>query len=346
MSRTSRFTLIATVLLGVLLYTITRFAEDLNVAWDGSVIEPPPIETDASIDLPMADAAGVSSVLTALDIDPVAARDGWAAWSDARGFAPPNRLHGIPDPVSSGPGPSDPAPSDPGDASRRDSASRGAGPATTDEAELLALSQAGDAAATQALAARVALRAPFEAIDYYRLAADQGSTFALLRLASLFEALDTVARSGTTTDPAHARRLAALADSAPGNSLRLMAFTHLLAAVRDGGPPIVDPSLLAWLRRLDEQASDTQRSAACGQSARLLMDIAGRRARSGRPPVVTEAPPIFFTAPGWAEQQICAQTADPIESLMDLSDCIVTRFRSDANEPLDLHICTAGANQG
>lgn len=332
MTKTSRFTLIATVLLGILLYTITRFAGDLNVAWDGSVIEPAPPDTEAPIALPIADAAGVRAVLEALDIDTVAALDGWAAWSDARGFVPPNRLYGIPDPalVASG------------SSGRRDPASLSTDPATIDEAELLARSAAGDAAATQALAARAASTAPFKAIDYYRLAADQGSTFALLRLASLFEALDTVARSGATADPEYARRIAALTGPAPGTDLRQMAFAHLLAAVRDGGPPTVDPSLLAWLRRLDDQVSEPQRHAACGQSARLLMAIAGRRARMGRPPVVTEAPPVFFTAPEWADQQICAQTADPIENLMDLSDCTVTGFRSAANEPLDLYICAVG----
>lgn len=383
MTRTSRFTLIATVLLGVLLYTITRFAADLNIAWDGSAIAPPPDVEDATA-APIADAANLRAVLNALDIDPATVLDSWAAWSDARGFVPPNRLFGIPDPVDpvaskpatsnfrpANPAPanieaSDPAPSDslPADRGAADPVASGPRPsvpeasdtgsaiprgsadnAAINEAELLARSTAGDAEASQALAARAAFTAPFEAIEYYRLAAEQGSTFALLRLASLFEALDTVAQSGVAVSPDYVRRVAALTGSATGNDLRRMAFTHLLAAIRDGGPPIVDPALLAWVRRLDEQVTADQRTAVCAQSARLLMEIAGRRVRMGRPPVVTEAPPIFFTARQWADRQLCGRTADPIESLMDLSHCTVTGFRTTANEPLDLYICAVNAEQ-
>jgi len=385
MTRTSRFTLIATVLLGVLLYTITRFAADLNVAWDGSAIAPPAPAADDASAPPIADAANLRFVLNALGIDPATALDGWATWSDARGFMPPNRLFGIPDPVASASSNSRPATAAPANVDVADptpsaplSAARGAtdpvapGPrpavpeasnpenpgagvpdpgesadnATIDEAELLARSAAGNAAASQELAARAAFTAPFAAIDYYRLAADQGSTFALLRLASLFEALATVTQSGVAVDPDYARRIAALTGSAAGNDLRRIAFAHLLAAIRDGGPPIIDPALLAWLRRLDEQVTATERTSVCAQSARLLMDIARRRARMGRPPVATEAPPIFFTAPEWADRQLCARTADPIESLMDLSHCTVTGFRSAENEPLDLYVCPSLTHQG
>lgn len=316
MTKTNRYTLIATLLLGVLLYTVLRFAHDLNLAWDGSALDPPPVTDDAQTRI--ASTMDLRALLIENEVDAVTALHGYARWSDARGFTGNNRLFGSIDV-----------------ASYNDLA-------TIDEAELVALSDVGDATASQALGARMLFIDSFRSIDFYRRAAEQGSTYALLRIGSLLEALDAVAASNQPGDPMQRRRIADLTKQGIRNSLRLTALGYVITAVRDGGPPIVDYALLAWLDRLSETTTTEERVAVCEWSEQMLLNVARSRARRGKPAITTIAPPVFFTIPDLAERLPCRRTAYPIETLMDFADCTVTRIRNAADKELDTYICPAG----
>ena len=202
--------------------------------------------------------------------------DGYADWSDARGFSGHNRLFVAPESTSP-------------HASVAD-----------DEAELRALSDAGDAAASQALATQQLFVDLFSAIELFRRAAEQGSTFALLRIGSLLEALDAAETTPETTDPEQRRRIVEFIGQGTDNNLRLTAFSYVVAAIRDGGAPIVDSALLAWLERLHAETTNDERAAVCEWSERTLLEIARARVRWGKPTVTTVAPPVFFTQyPVW-----------------------------------------------
>jgi len=325
-TKTNRFTLIATFLLGVLLYTILRFAADLNIAWDGSVLQPPPA-TDNTRAPTQPRIATATDLRAALDdhgiesgiesgIDSRAAIDGYADWSDARGFTGDNRLFGTPDIA-------------PTDAF-----------AAGNETVLIARSDAGDVAASQALAARMLFIDPFNAIEYFRRAAEQGSTFALLRIGSVLEALDAAGADAAIAGHAQRQRVADLTERGVGNSLRLTALGYVMTAIRDGGAPIVDHTLLTWLDRLIDESDNDELVAVCEWSERTLVDIAKGRVRWGKPAITTVAPPVFFAIPNLAERLPCVQTAYPIETLLDLANCSVTEVRNAADEALDLYICS------
>ena len=318
MTKTNRFTLIATILLGVLLYTILRFAHDLNIAWDGSTLKPPPA-TNATPDSTLPRIATAIDLRVLLDeefaepgFDATAALDATADWYDARGFTGKNRLFGSPDTTPLTPG---------------------------DVAALTAQSEAGNAAASQTLAAQTLFTNPFRAIELFHKAAEQGSTFALLRIGSLLEALDTAGTVDEAADALHRARVTELTKRGVGNSLRLTALGYVITAIRDGGAPIVDQSMLTWLDRLKDETIHDELIAVCAWSERTLLEIAKSRARSGNSPVTTTAPPVFLTIPGLTDRLPCNQTAYPIENLLDLTNCSITHVRNAANEPMDLYIC-------
>lgn len=321
MTKTNRFTLIATVLLGVLLYTILRFADDLNVAWDGSELEPLP-ETNNTHQSAQPRIATAMDLRTVLDkrraedsIDSAAALDGYSDWSEARGFVGSNRIFS----------PSEVAPSDRF--------------ADMDQAGLIARSEAGDALASQTLAARILFDDPFSAIDLFRRAAEQGSTFALLRIGSLLEALNTVAARNAEANPDQQQRFSDLAKQGVRGSLRLTALGYVVTAIRDGGAPIVDHTLLSWLDRLEAGTTNNELVAACEWSEKTMLDIAGRRIRAGKSPVTTQAPPVFMAIPDLADLLPCARTSYPIENLLELDHCAVTPVRNAMDEDMDLYIC-------
>lgn len=324
MTKTNRFTLIATILLGILLFTILRFARDLNVAWDGSKLKPPPATGDTRAPT-RPRIATMTDLRAFLDqhgaengIDSTEILDSYAEWSVARGFTGRHRLFGV-----------------------ADTAAPDAFTAS-DEAVLRARSDAGDAAASQALAAQILFVDLFDAIDLFRRAAEQGSTFALLRIGSLFAALDATGTGNEIADPAQRQRVVDLTEQGVGNSLRLTALGYILVAIRDGGAPVVDHALLTWLDRLHNEPTNDEWVAVCGWSERTLLDIAKARIRWGKPAVVTIAPPIFFSVPDLANRLPCGRTTFPIDNLMDLTRCSKTPVRNADNEVLDLHLCPAG----
>ncbi|HJP39693.1 MAG: hypothetical protein QF483_02710 [Gammaproteobacteria bacterium] len=315
MTKTNRFTLIATVLLGILLYTILQFAHDLNVAWDGSPLEPPAKTSNQH-------ATTVPRITGAVDLHNMfadgaldAALNDYAAWSDARGFAGNNRLFAAPVDTPSNL------------------------PADMDETALRTRSEAGDVTATQALAAQMLFADPFAAIALFRRAAEQGSTFALLRIGSLLAAIDTADAYNEATSSAPRQRIADLIEPGLNHSLRLTAFGYMVTALRDGGAPIVDHDLLNWLDRINDSVTNDERLAVCRWSERTLMEIAKRRVRWGKPAVTTITPKMFFAIPDLAERLPCRRTVHPIDNLMDLTHCTVSKVRNAADQDLDLYIC-------
>jgi hypothetical protein len=324
LTKTNRFTLIATILLGVLLYTIIRFAEDLNVAWDGGKLKPPPVITPANNDVqpPEFPRIATTNDLRAIldrqvrtDIDTNAMIAGYSEWSDARGFTGRNQLF-----IAT-------------DSDRSD-------PVTTSDADRLrALSDAGDADASQALADNRVFDDLFGAIELYRRAAEQGSTFALLRIGSVLESLDIAGARPAAADTEQLRLITDLTERGVGNSLQLTALGYVLTAIRDGGAPIIDYPLLEWLDRLNDTTTADERAAACEWSERTLLDIARVRARWQNPAITTKPPPVFFAIPDLANRLPCNKTSFPIENLLDLTRCTTTPVRNAEDEALDLYLC-------
>jgi len=316
-NKTNRFTLIATVLLGVLLYMILRYARDLNIAWDGAELTPPPAIDNSQIPAQprIATTADLSDFLNAGGRVTETLLNHYADWSAAHGFTGKNRLFGAPDIAASG------------------------HYTNLAESELVARSATGDELASQVLATRRLFTDPFSAIEYFRRAAGQGSTFALLRIADLLEALDAAETGRATTHSGQSDRLRTLVKHGVGNSLKLTALGYLVTAMRDGGPPVIDPGVLAGLDRLRKGTTGDQRVAVCEWSERMLLEIAKDRVRWGKPAITTVPPPVFFAPPDLADRLPCRRTAYPIDFPMDLARCTVTDVRNGEDAALDLYLC-------
>jgi len=316
--KNNRFTLIATFLLGVLLYTILQFARDLNVAWDGSALEPRSIP---EIEQPDSESSGpiistldeLKTLLQDSSINPDMALANYADWGEQRGFYGANRLL-----------------FSPAEAPQR--------LATITEGQLQSMSQAGDLSASQELARRNLFTNTGTAANYYQKAARQGSTAALIRLGSL---LATISKLKELEDTASQTQndLAALAAAELDQDLMQTAFAVTLVAVRDGGPPVIDPSLLDWLTSTAEQLSPQQLQRACAYSETLLLDIAGQRLKWNKPAIAAQPPLFFFSVPNLSKRLPCSGTLHPIEVLMDLDSCATIPILNATNEPLNLQIC-------
>lgn len=328
LSKTNVYTLIATALLGVLLFVINRFTERLPT----TVIEVPDtasLQTERAAVPGYAEAGvaddGVPRVNVPADLikllddigvggDRVVADA--LAWRQERGFLGPVTELGL---TAS-------------DAPR-------ARYESLDDAQLELLSAQGEVGATQTIARRNVTSDPFYSMELYEQAAEQGSTFALLRIASLRDAFGNVQLDAYQSDPNYLKRLSELRQ-AEGEALATEAFAYAFAAVRDGGLPIVDDDLLSWLRRLMSNVPLNMDEAACLHSEQIFLKLSAARRRRGLPPVSATPPAVFFSIPYVADQLPCTDTLHAWKSTQNLSQCEVLAVEDARDNMVDLYICT------
>lgn len=324
-SKTNVFTLIATLLLGVLLYTIVRFSANLP--------EPPAADSIRETTAPagtgpsqprtmIGDLPPIRSYsellvfLTARGVDGQSAIAEAAHWLQARGFGGINPLLGVTEEDA------------PGIALQ-----------SLDDATLQTMLEAGDFGASQTLASRVLFTDPFAALELYRAAADQGSVYAIMQIGSLLESLSDISLDGFVADPAYLRNLVNFRNRESAQNPRRSAFSHALAAARDGGMPVIDTEMLNWLHRLSGEFSESEQQSACEQSAELFFEISAKRRQKGLQPLSTDPPPVFLSIPDLARKLPCHATSHPIIQLLNLGGCSSTQVEDNQRERMDLYIC-------
>jgi len=298
-SKTNVYTLIATALLGVLLYVVLQFSRKVPTA---------PITTDI-----MADPAGLSidgpadllTILAARGIDAPQAIAESVDWRRARGFPGHDRMFGVADQNA---------------------------PARTyeslDNPTLMSLSRGGDLAATQILATQILLDDPFASLALYTTAANQGSVFAMLRIGALTETFSNAALDKFNADPAYLRKLNELRDDGSRGTLKMQAFAYVAAAIRDGGIAIVAREL-----------PPAELTSACELSENIFLKFSVARRRLGLVQIRTEVPPVFFGVPNLQAQLPCQSTGHSIIWLLDLSGCSAIPVVHSDGPVLDLYIC-------
>ena len=291
MTKTNRYTLIATILLGVLLFTIVQFANDLDVAWDGTRIEPEQ-PADRSVSTFTADP---DAALGTAGLEASTARAAADRWRQARGLPADSYL-------------------------------------TANTPVIIT-----QAAVTQAQAEQLRFDDLPTALALFNKAAEQGSAYALLRIAALLEAL-----AATTSDAPDTIAMLSVAD---GPDLRLSALGYILTALRVAGPPLADIDLVAGIDRLLPETTLEQRSLACQWSERRLLDLARARAKQGVRTISTDTPPVFLTAPGAIDSLPCGDIGASAKTLLAESGCAAQPFRSADNGLHDLWICTGPASR-
>lgn len=328
MSKTNVFTLIATILLGVLLYTIARFAANLPEAPPAdSIRETATIATPANAGLPQPTTRtnGLPRVrtyselldfLTAQGIDGRSAIADSARWLQERGFSGINTLLGV-----------------------TEENARGIALQSLDDATLHTMLEAGDSGASQALASRALFTDPFAALELYRTAASQGSVYAILQIGSLLESLSDITLDDFVTDPAYLQKLVDLRNRDSAEGPKIAAFSHALTAARDGGMPVIDTEILTWLQRLSSEFSESEQEFACERSMQLFFEISAERRQKGLQPISTDPPPVFLSIPDLENQLPCRATSHPIIQLLDLTRCAHTEVEDDKGDRMNLNIC-------
>jgi len=329
-SKTNIYVLIATLLLGVLLIIVRQFGGGAEVIpLEVPTLQPADSEPDeASKDLPALEAApgrpapirlsssdDLEALLDARGLDGANLLAASADWFRERGFNGPQPLLGVP----AGETPEDYF-------------------ASLDDDTLRSLSDAGDAGATLSLGMRIALNDSFAALDLFEKAVNQGSSAALLQIASQRETFSYITVGDYDTDPEFARRLRALGRNSP-DRLLADAFAYASVAVRDSGEPIVDEQLLDWLNSLEGRLSDKRRLRVCERSFGQYVNMGMARRNLGLPPVNFDAPPVFLGLPDLEDRLPCNDTNSPIASTLDLSACSVEPVFDDLGRERQLHIC-------
>jgi len=310
MSKTNVFTLIATALLGVLLYVILQLARDLRNA--------PGIEATQPL-------AGTHGIFTYADLLEFLEREGIDAersmadsrdWFQDRGFPGNHGLLGI-----TGPNGSIDEYADLSDAALESS------------------SAIGDMTATQTLAAHRMSIDPFAAMELYATAAGQGSTYAVLQIGSLRETFANMALDRYQADPGYLEKVGRLRGDDSSRTLQMEAFAYAMAAVRDGGPPVIDHDLLTWLQRMEETIPPPLRESACELSEQIFLEISGERRSGNLAPITRHPPAIFISIPNLAGQVPCRETDHPVLSLLDLSGCETYPIEVFQGSVMDLYSC-------
>ncbi len=300
----------ATVLLGVLLVVVLQFTRRVPTK---------PVTTNFVVERTGLHIDGYSDLVAFLEsrgVDAHAAIADSIDWRQAHGFFHGDRFFSA----------------DEGGASTRTYES-------FEYSRLESMSQNGDLAATQALAAQMLLEDPFASLALYTRAANHGSIFAMLQIGGLRETFSNLALDRFSADPAYLQKLSELRGENSQNKLKVEAFAYVAAAIRDGGIVIVDQDLLDWAQRLSAELPPGKLASACALSENYFLKIGAARRSHGITPFTTEAPPIFFGIPNLQEQLPCRSTGHSIIWLLDLSRCSVTPVNQADQRTLDLYIC-------
>jgi hypothetical protein len=308
-SRTNISILLATALLGVLLWIVISIVKDLSRA----PAEPLPVPaTDAALD------PDLPRINSRQELEDWLATQGYAAaelvndyqsWLTDRGFPADSVLLG--------------------------GVSRQPDYGAQDDATLLLMAGRGDISAAQALAEHSLRTDPLAALDWYDQAAVNGSVYAMLRIADLLATLATPGLGEFVSDAVWTDALAEIANTSPPPAERALAWT--IAAVTFGGYAIVDAANAARLRNFAAplDTDGVRRACAIAQDY-VLTTAAARRAQGGA---------VFSTeAPAFALSSAAANTAVPCEipvvPLVSLTGCAALEFVGPGNSLMNAWLCT------
>ena len=294
----SRFTisiLLATALLGVLLWIVISIATDLANAPE----QPMPLPEEPAVELDpylprIANEAEFRTWITGLGYaaDPLIYTQ--AFWSATRGLAV-NRL-------------------------LRDTAGQEDDRATddVDDAELLMYAGQGDLRAMHLLADRSLMRDkdPLEALEWYDRAIVNGSLHAMLAVADLLVILTDPALAEFQAEPEWQAAVEQLKNAEPPPQESALAWT--LAAVIVGGYGILDRGLAQRIEVLSEGLDIAGLERACTTAQDYVLDAATARRAQGGAVFTTEQPALAITYP---EPESVIPCDTPMEPLVSLRGC-------------------------
>jgi hypothetical protein len=299
MSRNNISILLATALLGVLLWIVISMARDLSRAPDVPLplpVEPEVVELDSSLPQINSPAELRAWLTTNGHTADTLIRD-YCDWLGARGFAELPVLHEQCGGQSSG------------NYSAQDYS-------TQDDASLLVYAAGGDLGALHELAERSLTDDPLAALDWYDQAIVNGSIFAMQRVADLLATLGDPELAAFTSDAAWREALDELNNAAAAPLERALAWS--IAAVTVGGYGILDQ---AHAERIDALGSKLDIAAvqrACGLAQEYVLTAAAARRARGGAVFAMESPAMALSV---AQPDAVSSCDVQIPPLVSLAEC-------------------------
>jgi len=316
-SRTNISVLLATALLGVLLWVVISIVRDLARAPE----EPLPFPID-----PVAPAIDPSlpRITSRAELEQWLRRQGGAAaplidsynqWLLARGY---NELPELTAPATN------------------PVAAELEAYAEQDDATLLLMAGRGDIRASQELASRTLGSDPLAALDWYDQAVVNGSVFSMVRMADLLATLASPELTAFSSDPERAAALKTLQTATPPPAEQALAWA--LAAVTLGGYPVFDAALADRIARLSEQLGVGRIALACETAQSYVLDTAAARRAQGGAVFSTSAPPLAVSI---AQPSQAIPCPVPVLPLVSLQSCESFEFIGDNDRLMALWLCPA-----
>lgn len=312
----SRFTvsiLLATALLGILLWVVVSMAVEFARAPETPL---PPPEEPVQLDPALPRINNRSELITWLAVKtadaPALVRAG-EHWLEERGYPPGYRLltPGTPENELI---------------------------AQADDAELLILAGNGDLDAMHELAER-SLRDrqdPLEALAWYDRAIVNGSLYAMLRTADLITTLTDPALSGFVSEPAWTAAVDELNSQGPAPAERALGWA--LAAVTMGGYALLDAANAGRIATLSQSLDAAGRDRACEIAQDYVLDAAASRRAKGNAVFAIELPAFAISIDAPAAALPCSV---PVPPLVPLDECKAIPFVGNGPRLMTAWVCNS-----
>jgi hypothetical protein len=308
-SRTNISVLIATVLLGVLLWTVMEIVREFSRIPPDQPAAPEAFGADPELPR-VTNRAELESLLndrTTRGADRIV---GYTDWLVARGYPVDTELWFGADPL---------VPSDYAEA---------------DDKDLLVLAAAGDITAMHALAERNVAEDPLGALDWYERAIVGGSLYAMLKTADLLELLADPELQAFIASPAWMIALAKLDTDSPAPVEKALAWS--VTAIIAGGFAILDEPHVNRIERLSARLDNDGIRRACDTAQQYLLETAAARRARGDTVLLTERPPIAITVPDPATRIPCDLLVTP---LVNFDDCSAYAALAANDQRASVWIC-------
>jgi len=309
-SRTNISILLATGLLGVLLWIVISIVRDIANAPETPLTMAPDVE-EIDPTLPrLTSRAQLDDWLTGQGV-PAQSLDAYQDWLARRGFQPGTTTPNF----------------------------YGKAPATDvytnqDGATLLSLAGEGDIGALHALAERSLATDPLAALEWFDQAIVNGSVYAMIRSSDLLATLGDPELIDFVSDPVWQAALETLQNKAPPPLERALAWA--IAAVTFGGYAILDQGLSQRVHTLSEQLKYDGIASACELAREYVLDTAATRRARGGAIFSTQAPPLAFSAEGPDAVIPCDI---PVLPLVSLAHCSRQNFVGPDGKLNTLWLC-------
>ncbi|MEE4184576.1 MAG: hypothetical protein V2J12_02280 [Gammaproteobacteria bacterium] len=206
--------------------------------------------------------------------------------------------------------------------------------AEQDDATLLVIAGRGDLAALHTLAERSIASDPRAALDWYDQAVINGSLYAMLRISDLLATLGDPALAAFNQDTQWQQALAELNAADPPPLERSLAWA--IGAVYVGGFGIVDPRLASRIRSLSGQLDEFAVERACEAAQDLVLETAAARRARGGAVFSMQRPRFAVSVADPAGLVPCSVRVPP---LVDMGDCEHTDFVGPGQQLLQAWYC-------